>query len=193
MDIPFSVVPAFLTGVAATYMKLSGHFDSHRKASRDRMQRLYDLTSEELDKVPALAIQIAVHDAFGRAMDEAWIRLIWRQQNPLPLLQDCARTSHLLRMSEDGTRIEDRTVLKGQQYSRWSWLAVVFASIFFIYTVFLGALELDHNILGTVALISAGLASAFMLFSLASMFDAADRLIKRFAVTQRSACDPTME
>ncbi|UZW61866.1 hypothetical protein [Lysobacter enzymogenes] len=142
MEISLPIVSAFLGGVAASYIKYHAHMDSQRKSARDRLGRLYDLTSEKLDEVPALALQIAVLDAFGRSIDEAWIKLIVKQRNPLPLLQDCARTSHLLQLSEDGTKIVDRTKWNGKHYSSWSWLAIFLGAMILPYALFFLGLSL---------------------------------------------------
>jgi hypothetical protein len=81
--------------------------DGNLRYARQRSQRLYALTrSGKWAQADPAALQLAVRDAYGAVIDDAWIGLALRRGNPLRMLSDCRLAVGMIRIRADGMRFE---------------------------------------------------------------------------------------
>ncbi|MFC6840043.1 hypothetical protein [Xanthomonas theicola] len=81
--------------------------DGSLRHSRQRSQRLYALTRNgKWTKAGPTALQIAVREACGATLDDAWIAEALRRGNPLRMLGDCKLVGGMVRLRPDGRGFE---------------------------------------------------------------------------------------
>lgn len=83
------------------------------KLSTQRTDRLYKMIGDgSWRQASPLALQMAYVDAFGRELDDRFIRFAAGRHRPLPLLRDLRRCVGMVKISDDGARLERRRGLK---------------------------------------------------------------------------------
>ncbi|HEY0198149.1 MAG TPA: hypothetical protein VGC19_06345 [Rhodanobacter sp.] len=160
----------------------SGVRAENLKLSSQRTDRLYKMISDgSWRQASPLALQMAYVDAFGRELDDRFIRFAAGRHRPLPLLRDIRRCIGMVKVSADGSRLVRWRGFKFPRlsYRRHSQMAFLVGFLPYVGLMVGGGYfvrGVPHQTLGFV--LGALLVWVPLAMTMANWFESAHRLIE---------------
>ena len=174
LQLLFAVLPIGLLAKWNVYRERRWRFSSRRTQSLRRL-----LKKDAWRDAPALELEYAFQDAFGRSLTRTDMAFIETRERPLILIQDRLTAGSAVRLDDEGTGFErvGRPWAATLPLGAWSFIWSSLAWLCVAITLFVGAYAVEKQVFVLFLCATDFLVLACALFFASRMLDAAARVI----------------